>query len=89
MGNKVRQLQGWPHRQLRAAKKPQQEYGQGAAGMPQNVKGGLRGHRSQPQARQEWAQAAREPQEMRAVAQPPEAKVSGAAKPPPWVAEPP
>ena len=51
-----------------------------------------------PQARQEWAWVAAEPQEkqaavelqeMRAVAQPPEAKVSGVAKPPPRVAEPP
>ena len=32
---------------------------------------------------------ATEPQEtLRVVAQPPEAKVSGVAKPPPWVAEP-
>ena len=34
--------------------------------------------------RQEWAQVAREPQETRAIVQPWEAKVSGAAKPPPW-----
>ena len=49
--------------------------------------------------RQKWAKVAvtpqekppvaREPQEMWAVAQPPEAKVSGAANPLPWVAEPP
>ena len=36
---------------------------------------------------QEKPQAAVELQEMWAVAQPPEAKVSGVAKPPPWVAE--
>ena len=33
MGNKVRQLQGWPHGQLRAARKLQQEFRQGAARM--------------------------------------------------------
>ena len=37
---------------------------------------------------QEKPQVAAEPQEMWAVAQPSEAKVSGVAKPPPWVAEP-
>ena len=34
-----------------------------------------------------WARVAIEPQEMQMVAQPPEAKVSGVAKPPPWAAE--
>ena len=46
IGNEVRQPQGWPYGQLRAAKKPQQEHGQGAAQMPQNIMGGLRGCRS-------------------------------------------
>ena len=69
--------------------KKQQEYGQGAAGMPQEYQGWAKRSQEQPQARHEWAKAAREPQEMQVVAQPPEAKVSGAAKPPPWVAEPP
>ena len=41
----------------------------------------------QPQARQEQAWVAAEPQEAQAVAQPPDKKVSGVAKPPPWVAE--
>ena len=35
MGDKVRQPQGWLHRQLRAVRKLQQEFGQGVAGMPQ------------------------------------------------------
>ena len=42
-----------------------------------------------PQARQERAWVARKLQEMRAAAKPLEAKVSGAAKPLPRVAEPP
>ena len=68
-------------------KKPQQGYGQGVAGTLQERQGWVKRPQEWPQARQEWAQVAIEPQEMWAVAQPPEAKVSGAAKPPPWVAE--
>ena len=41
----------------------------------------------QPQAGQEQERAAIKLQEMQVVAQLPEAKVSGVAKPPPWVAE--
>ena len=95
MGNEVRWPQGWPHGQLRVAKKPQQEYGQGVAGMPQECPGWAKRLQEWPQARQEWAGTPQEKpwvaelQEMWAVAQPPEAKVSGVAKPPPWVAEPP
>ena len=37
---------------------------------------------------QEKPRVAVEPQEMRAVIQPLEAKVSGVTKPPPWAAEP-
>ena len=84
--------------QQRVAKKPQQEYGQGVAGMPQEHPGWAKRPQERPQARQKWArvavmlqekpQVAVEPQEMWAVIQPLEAKVSGVAKPPPWVAEP-
>ena len=85
MVNKVR----WLHGQLRVAKIPQQEYGQGAAGMLQEYLGWVKRPQEQPQARQEGAWLAREPQEMWVVVQPLEAKVSGVAKPPPWAAEPP
>ena len=84
MGDEVRRL----HRQLRAAKKPQQEYLKGVPGMPQECLGWVKRPQERPQVRQEQAQVAREPQEMWSVAQPPEAKVRGAAKPPPRVAEP-
>ena len=57
--------------------------------MPQEYLGWVKRPQEQPQAGQKWAQAAVEPHEMCVVAHPPEAKVSGAAKPPPWVAEPP
>ena len=100
MGKEVRQPQGWPHGQLRVAWKLQQEFGQGAARMPQECPGWARRLQEWPQATQEWAQAAVEPQEKpqvaaepqetsREVAQLPEGKVSGVVKPPPWVAEPP
>ena len=84
MGDEVRRLHGQP----RVAKMPQQEQGQGVAGTPQEYLGWVKRPQEGPQARQNWAQAAIEPQEMWAVAQPPEAKVRGVAKPPPWVAEP-
>ena len=76
-GNKVRWLQGQPHGQLRVARKPQQEFGQGVAGMPQECPGRARRLQERPQVRQEWAPVAVEPQEMWAVAQPLEMKVSG------------
>ena len=76
------------HGQPRAAKKPQWEQGQGGAGMLQECLGWVKRLQGRPQARQEWAQTAIEPQEMWAVAQPLETKVRGAAKPPPRVAEP-
>ena len=57
--------------------------------MPQECQGWVKRPQGRPQARQEWARMATEPQEMRVVAQPQEAKVCGAAKPPPWAAEPP
>ena len=85
MGNEVRRLHG----QLRAAKKLQQENGQGVAGMPQEHLGWVKRPQEWPQARQEWAWVTRELQEMQAVAQPLEAKVHGAAKPPPRAAKPP
>ena len=98
MGDKVRWPQGQPHRQQQAAKMTQQEFGQGAAGTLQECQGRVKRLQERPLARQKWAQAAvtpqenpqvaREMQEMRAVAQPPEAKVSGAAKPPLQAAEP-
>ena len=69
------------------AKKPQQEYRKGAAGMLQEHQGWVKRPQEQPQARQERAQVAIKPQEMRVVALLPEVKVSGVAKPPPWVAE--
>ena len=84
MGNEVRR----PHGQLRAAKKPQQEYRQGVPRMPQECLGWVKRPQERPQAKQERAQVAREPQETWSVTQPQEAKVRGAAKPPPRVAEP-
>ena len=69
------------------AKTPQWEQGQGVAGTPQEYLGWVKRPEEGPQATQNWAQAAIEPQQMWAVTQPPEAKVHGAAKPPPWVAE--
>ena len=89
MGKEVRQLQGCPHRQQQVAKTPQWEQGQGAAGTPQECQGWVRRPQEQPRVTWNWAWAAIELQEIQAVAQPPEAKVCGAAKPPPWVAEPP
>ena len=83
MGDEVGRLHGQP----RAAKMPQQGYGQGAAWMPQERQGWVKRPQGQPQARQEWARIATEPQEMRVVAQPPEVKVFGAAKPSPWAAQ--
>ena len=85
MGDEV----GWLHGQPRAAQLPQQGYGQGVAGMPQERHGWLKRPQGWPQARQERTRTATEPQETRAVAQPQEAKVCGAAKPPPRAAEPP
>ena len=97
MGDKVRWLQGWLHGQLRVAKKLQQEYRQGAAGMPQECPGWVKRLQEQPQVTQKEARAAITPQEkpwlaielqeMQAVAQPPEAKLSGVANPLPWVVE--
>ena len=55
--------------------------------MLQACLGWVRRPQERPQVIQERAQVAREPQETWAVAQPPEAKVSGAAKPPPRAAE--
>ena len=98
MGDKVRWPQGQPHRQQQAAKMPQQEFGQGTAGTLQECQGRVKRLQERPLARQKWARAAatpqenpqvaREMQEMREVAQPPESKVSGAAKPPLQAAEP-
>ena len=68
---------------------PQQGYGQGVAGIPQERHGWVKRPKGRPQARQERARTAIEPQETRAVAQPPEAKVRGVAKPPPRAARPP
>ena len=97
MGDKVRWPHGQPHGQQQVAKMPQQEYGQGVAGTPQEYQGWVKRLQGQPQATQKQAQvavtlqekpqAAIEQQEMRAVAQPPEAKVGGAANPLPKVAE--
>ena len=84
MGNKV----GWLHRQPRVAKMPQQGYRQGVAGMLQERLGWVQGPQGWPQATLNRARAATEPQETWAVAQLPEAKVCGVAKPSPWVAEP-
>ena len=99
MGDEVRQLQGQPHRQPRAPRKLLQEFGQGAARTPQEHPGRPWRLQEQPQATQEREQVAVEPQEkpqatvklqeMRAVAQLPEAKVSGVGKPLPWAAKPP
>ena len=85
MGNKVGQLHGQP----RAAKMLQQGYRQGAAGMPQEHLGWVKRLQGRPQATRNWAWVAIKLQEMCAVAQPPEAKVCGVAKPSPRVAEPP
>ena len=99
MGDKVKWLQGWPHGQRRAANKLQQKYGQGAAGMMQECPGWDKRLQERPWATQKRGRAAVtpqekpgaafEPQEMRVVAQLPEARVSGVAKPLPQVAEPP
>ena len=83
MGDEVGLLHGQP----RVAKMPQWEQGQGAAGMLQECQGWVKRLQGWPQARQEWARMATEPQEMQAVAQLPEAKVHGVAKPPPRVAQ--
>ena len=85
MGDEVRQL----HRQPRAAKKPQWEKGKGAAGTPQECQGWVKRPQERPQVTQNQAWVAIEPQEMWTDAQVPEAKVCGAAKPPPWAAQPP
>ena len=85
MGDKVRRPQGWPHGQLRAAKKPQQEYGQGAAGIPQEHQGWVKRPQEWPQVRKGghscWPQRAS--RKIWAAPQTLEAKVSGVAKPPP------
>ena len=47
MGDEV----GWPHGQLRAARKPQQEYGQGAAGTPQERPGWVKRPQECPKVR--------------------------------------
>ena len=65
MGDEV----GWLHGQPRLAEIPQQGYGQGAAGTPQEHQGWLKRLQGWLQARQEQARAAIELQEMRAVAQ--------------------
>ena len=85
MGDEV----GRPHGQPRVAKMPQQGQGQGVAGPLQECHGWVKRPQEWPQARQERARMAIELQEMQAVAQPLEAKVCGAAKPPPRVAQPP
>ena len=83
MGDEVGRLHGQP----RAAKMPQQGYmGRGRLGCRRNVMGGLRGHRGghrRDRSGQGWLLSHRR----WAVAQPLEAKVRGAAKPPPRVAE--
>ena len=86
-GDEVKRLQGQPHEQLRAAKEPQWEYGQGVAGTPQEHQGWVKRLQEWPRVPRKWAQVAFEPQEMQVVAQPPEAKVSGVANPLPQVAE--
>ena len=88
MGDKVRQPQGWLHRQLRVARKPQQEFGQGVAGCCRNIQDGLRGHRSSHRRDRSGHRQLLSCRRCGQVAQPPEAKVSGVAKPPPRVAEP-
>ena len=80
MGNEVRRLQGQPYGQLRAAKMLQQEYGQGVGGILQKHLRWTKRPQERPQVRQKWAwvavtpqekpQAAVEPQETWAVAQP-------------------
>ena len=54
MGNEVK----WLHRQLRVAKKLQQEYGQGVAGMLQEYLGWVKRPKERPQAIQKWVRAA-------------------------------
>ena len=49
MGDEV----GWLHGQPRAAKMPQQGYGQGVAGMPQECHGWVKRPQGRPQATQE------------------------------------
>ena len=83
MGDKVGRLHGQP----RAAKKLQQGYGQGVAGMPQECHGWVKRLQGRPQVRQGQARTATELQETWAVAQPPEAKVHGVAKPSPRAAQ--
>ena len=83
MGNEVEQLHGQP----RAAKKPQQEQGQGAAGMPQECLGWVKRPQGRSQVTWNWARAATEPQETWVVAQLPKTKVHGVAKPLPQAAE--
>ena len=56
--------------------------------MMQEYPGWVKKPQEWPQATQKYALAAVELQETWAVAQTQEAKVSGVAKPPPWVAEP-
>ena len=85
MGNEVGRLHGQP----RAAKMPQQGYGKGVAGMPQEFHGWAKRLQGRPQAKQERARMAIELQEMQAVAQLLEAKVCGVAKPPPQAPQPP
>ena len=58
-GDEVRQQ----HRQLRVAKKLQQEFGKKVARIPQEHPGWARRPQERPQATQEWAQAAAELQE--------------------------
>ena len=85
MGNEVRQ----PHRQQQVAKILQQEYGQGAAGTPQEHQGWVKRPQGWLKATQKWEWVAVMPQQMWVVAQPPEAKVGGASNPLPLAAEPP
>ena len=85
MGDEVR----WLHGQPRVAEMLQQEQGQGVAGMLHENQGWVKRPQGQPQARKKREQMATEPQEMRAVAQPLEAKVHGAAKLHPWPTQPP
>ena len=54
MGDEVR----WLHGQLRAAKKPQQDQGQGAAGAPQEHLGWVKRLQERPRVRQKWARVA-------------------------------
>ena len=57
--------------------------------MPQECHRWVKRSQERLQTRQEQARVVIEPQEMRAVALPLEAKVRGVAKPLPWAAEPP